>query len=168
MSDRTETHTHTRYTKRTSRSSRNKTWSMVGQTSTHCRWWCYDNVSIRTFSLWWSCMELLVGRCCTSNVHTLTRTRPILFETQVQDAERGEIVAEVSASSAETPPLEELKWVRRSAQITIMSHTHSYHNTGMSRWRSYPCISRIWWWDQSSTYERNKNWRHWTHEIEIS
>ena len=54
-------------------------------------------------------------------------------QTQVQDAERGEIVAEVSASSAETPPLEELKWVRRSAQITIMSHTHSYHNTGMSR-----------------------------------
>ena len=33
-------------------------------------------------------------------------------QTQVQDAERGEIVAEVSASSAETPPLEELKWVR--------------------------------------------------------
>ena len=47
---------------------------------------------------------------CQSN-HPLERMNTNA-RTQVQDAERGEIVAEVSASSAETPPLEELKWVR--------------------------------------------------------
>ena len=86
---------------------------------------------------WWDKLQLIVGDDATTmfqfeHSHSDGAAWNYWLEGVVRDAERGEIVAEVSASCAESPPLEELKWVCSFLSCNTHTHTHTHTHAGMS------------------------------------